>query len=269
MSELTEAVAKHTAKAHKPQHQLKILTLDIETLPNEVWTWGLFNQNISIGQIKEPGRVFAFAAKWVGNREVAFHSDHHDGHHEMLVKVWEMLNEADIVVTYNGISFDIPHLQWEFMQAGLGPPKPYKQIDLLRVVRKQFRAPSNKLDYISQRLGIGHKTHHEGFGLWVDCMAGDEKAWKKMMTYNKQDVRLTEKLYFYLLPWLTSVPHLGQMEGKEHSCPYCGGTKLVRDGTAHAFVTSYRLYQCKNCTAWVRGTKKLQDATQTRPMRIN
>jgi DNA polymerase elongation subunit (family B) len=269
VSKLTEAVEKHTAKAYKPKHDLKILTIDIETVPNDVYTWGLWNQNISISQIKKPGGVFAFAAKWVGKSEVFFHSDHHDGHREMLQAAWDLLNEADVVVTYNGISFDIPHLQWEFVQAGMSPPKPYKQIDLLRVVRKQFRAPSKKLDYISQQLGIGHKTHHSGFELWVKCMEGDEAAWKKMATYNKQDVRLTEKLYHYLLPWLTQVPHLGQMEGNEHSCPYCGGVKLRRDGTAHAFVTSYRLYECLNCHAWVRGTQKLQDATRTRPMKIN
>lgn len=268
MSKLTEAVEAH-AKQHRPQHKLKILTIDIETMPIEAYVWGLWGVNVSIGQIKEPGRVFAFAAKWVGNREVAFHSDHHDGHTAMLQAAWDLLNEADIVVSYNGIGFDIKHLQWEFLQAGMGPPRPYKQIDLLRVVRKQFRIPSNKLDYVAQRLGIGAKTSHAGFSLWVDCMAGDEKAWRKMATYNKQDVRLTEKLYHYLLPWLTAVPHIGQMEGKENSCPYCGGTKLVRDGVAHAFVTSYRLYQCSNCTAWVRGTAKLQDATRTRPMGIS
>ncbi|HEX9229702.1 MAG TPA: hypothetical protein VF885_24155, partial [Arthrobacter sp.] len=99
--------------------------------------------------------------------------------------------------------------------------------------------------------------------------AGDEAAWKKMGTYAKQDVRLTEKLYHYLLPWLTAVPHMGQMAGVEHSCWACGGDKLERDGVAFAFVSSYRLYQCKNCHAWVRGNTRLQDATTTRQQKVN
>lgn len=265
MSELAAAIRK-TAK---PKHNVRVLFFDIETRPHEVYTWGLWDQNVGISQITRPGQVFGFAAKWLGNKETKFYSDFAMGHEPMIVQAWMMLNEADIVVTYNGISFDIPHMQREFLMAGLLPPKPYKQIDLMRVAKRQFKFASNKLDYISWQLGLGRKTSHEGFELWVKCMADDPKAWAKMATYAKQDVKLTEKLYHYLLPWLVNVPHIGQMDGAEHSCWACGGTKLTRDGTAYANVTSYRLYQCQGCGAWVRGSTKLQEATTTRQQRIN
>lgn len=267
MSELADALQK--VMTGKPKHNVRVLFFDIENAPHDVYTWGLFNQNVGIGQIVEPGRVFGFAAKWLGEKEAYFYSDQEHTHEGMVKEAHRLLSEADVVVTYNGIGFDIPHMQREFLLAGLLPPKPYKQIDLLRVVRRQFKFASNKLDFVSQQLGIGHKTHHEGFPLWVKCMAGDERAWKKMAVYAKQDVKLTEKLYHYLLPWLTAVPHLGQMDGSDHSCWACGGTKLRRDGTAFAFVTSYRLYQCQNCGAWVRGSTKLQDATTTRQQKVN
>ena len=256
-------------KVTGPKHNLRVLFFDIENAPHDVHTWGLFNQNVGIGQIIQPGRVFGFGAKWLGEKDVLFYSDHEHGHEDMVKAAWDLFNEADVIVTYNGISFDIPHMQREFLLAGLNPPRPYKQIDLLRVIRKQFKFASNKLDFVSQQLGIGHKTSHEGFGLWVKCMAGDPKAWARMARYCKQDVKLTEKLYHYLRPWLTAVPHLGQMDGASHSCWACGGDKLVRDGVAFAFVTSYRLYQCKNCGAWVRGSTKLQDATTTRQQKVN
>lgn len=266
MSELAEAIQKIA----RPKHNVRVLFFDIENAPHDVYTWGLFNQNVGIGQIVQPGRVFGFGAKWLGEKEVYFSSDHHEESHAHMVEAaWKLLNEADVVVTYNGIGFDIPHMQREFLLAGLLPPKPFKQIDLLRVVRRQFKFASNKLDFVAQQLGIGHKTHHEGFALWVKCMAGDPAAWAKMARYCKQDVKLTEKLYHYLLPWLTAVPHLGQMDGASHSCWACGGTRLKRDGTAFAFVTSYRLYQCQGCGAWVRGSTKLQDATTTRQQKVN
>lgn len=262
-------LAKAMRKLAKPQHNVRVLFLDIENAPHDVYTWGLWKQNVSIAQIVQPGRVFGFSWKWLGEKEVYFYSDNDLGHEDMIKAAHDLLSQADVVVTYNGIGFDIPHLNREFLLAGLLPPKPFKQIDLLRVVRKQFRFASNKLDFVSQQLGLGRKTSHEGFDLWVKCMAGDEKAWAKMGRYAKQDVKLTEKLYHYLLPWLTNVPHIGQMDGAEHSCWACGGTKLTRDGTAFAFVTSYRLYSCNKCGAWVRGSTKLQEATTTRQQRIN
>ena len=269
MSDLEAALRGAAAGKAKPAHNVKVLFFDIETMPHEVYAWGLWDQNVGLSQIIQPGRVFAFAAKWLGEKEVWFHSDYSEGHQGMVEVAWGLLNEADIVVTYNGISFDIPHMQREFLLAGLAPPRPYKQIDLMRVVKKQFKFASNKLDFVSQQLGLGRKTSHEGFDLWVKCMANDAKAWAKMATYAKQDVKLTEKLYHYLLPWLTTVPHVGQMDGEANSCWACGGTKLRRDGVAHAFVTSYRLYQCLKCGAWVRGNQRLQEATTTRQVGIN
>jgi len=269
MTNLSEALENARAPKAKPGHQVKVLFFDIENAPNRVFTWGVWGQNVSLSQIVEPGRVFGFAAKWLGQKEAMFYSDHEHGHEDMVKAAWCLLSEADVVVTYNGISFDIPHMQREFLLAGLLPPRPFRQIDLLRVCRKQFKFASNKLDYVSQQLGLGRKTSHEGFELWVKCMEGDDKAWAKMGRYAKQDVRLTEKLYHYLLPWLTSVPHIGAMDGTERSCWACGSTKLVRDGTGFAMVTSYRLYHCQGCGAWVRGTQPLQDPTGTRQQKVN
>ena len=49
----------------------KVLVIDIETSPNVVYAWGLWDQNIGISQVIEPSRVLCFAAKWVGQKKVA------------------------------------------------------------------------------------------------------------------------------------------------------------------------------------------------------
>ena len=90
---------------------------------------------------------------------------------------------------------------------GLDPPSQFKQLDLLQTTRQQFRFPSNKLDYVSQQLGLGSKTKHMGMEMWRDCMDGCPKAWKIMKRYNMQDVRLTEKYYKRLLPWIKNHPN--------------------------------------------------------------
>jgi uncharacterized protein YprB with RNaseH-like and TPR domain len=113
-----------------------------------------------------------------------------------------LLDLADVVMTWNGRKFDIPHLNREFLGLGFSPPSPYQQIDLYQVVKKNFLFPSNKLQYVSQALGLDGKVAHEGHGLWVACMEGDPEAWALMERYNKQDVWMLEEIYGRVQPWI-------------------------------------------------------------------
>jgi hypothetical protein len=266
MGAFAKKVAPKIAPAAVPQ--VRILTLDIENAPNLAHVWSLFNQNVSLAQLQEVATVISVAAKWYGEKEVMFWSDHHDGHAVMVEKIHALVSEADLIVGYNSAGFDMKHLNREFILAGLNPPAPYKNVDLLQTVRKQFKFASGKLDHVSQQLGLGKKTSHAGHELWVKCMAGDDAAWDKMRQYNKQDVVLTEKLYDRLRAWIPNHPHLSMFTGNEWGCPVCGNKDLskFRDGTAYTNVQRYRLYQCP-CGHWVRGNKKLIDATQTRSAR--
>lgn len=248
---------------------LKVLTLDIENRPNVVHTWGLFNQNIGINQVIQPAGTFGVAYKWYHESKPAFLSDFHDGHEEMVLKTHQLMSEADIICTYNGVSFDLPHLQREFVLMGLPLPKPSAQVDLLKVVRKQFRFTSNKLDFVAQQFGLGSKTSHEGHSLWIRCLNDDPDAWATMKKYAMQDVALTEKLYDRLRGYIPNHPHLGQWSGKPWSCPNCGHADISkhRTGTAHTNVQRYRAYECPKCGVHIRGNKKLLDPTETRVSR--
>lgn len=246
--------------------QNRVLILDIETRPALAYVWGLFNQNIGIGQLEDSGAVMGVGFKWLGDRAVTFVSDHEHGHEEMLRLTWEAVSSADVVVHFNGDSFDMKHLNWEFVQAGLGKPKPYRSIDLLKVVRQNFRPISKKLDHVSQALGLGAKMQHEGFGLWRACINGDAKAWGRMGRYCKQDVRLTEELLVRLLQWLPGSAHIGLMVGAERACPNCGGDDFAKAGSAFTALTEYALYRCNGCGTWVR-TNYVKSRTAMRPVR--
>lgn len=241
----------------------KILTLDIETSPNLAHVWSLWNVNVGLSQLRDSGQVISFAAKWFGDRKVFFHSDFHDGHPAMVRAAHALLDEADVLVHYNGNTFDIPHLNAEFARAGMTPPSPYKQVDLLRVVKSNFRFPSNKLQYVSTALGLEGKLQHAGHELWVKCMADDPKAWNIMRRYNKQDVVLTEKLYEKLLPWAGGHPHTGlyAVDGARECCARCGSEDLERRGFAYTPLGKFQQYRCKGCGGWSRGGKRLEAVT--------
>ena len=242
----------------------RILILDIETSPNLAHVWGIWQQNVALNQIAETGRVLSFAAKWYGEKAVHFQGDFDfdlevlGRHDEMVHAAWEMLDEADIVVHYNGTSFDIPHLNREFALAGLTPPSPYKQVDLLQVARRQFRFVSNKLDHVSREFGVGGKVNTGGFELWLGCLAGDPKAWRKMRRYNINDVKITEAVYSAMLPWITNHPHVGLYgdDPEKNVCGRCEG-RLQRRGFATTQLGKFQRYQCQTCGGWSRGAKRV------------
>jgi ribosomal protein S27AE len=231
----------------------RILTLDCETSPIEAHAWGLWQQNISINQIMKPTRMISFAAKWYGVKKTEFYSVYHDTAEVMVQKAWELIDQADILITFNGISFDMKHLNREFVTAGLTPPSPVQHIDLLNVVKKNFRFPSNKLQYVTTALGLSGKVGHEGHGLWVRCLAGDEDAWKLMRKYNIGDVVLTEQLYDRLLPWVTNHPNIDS-----DGCPNCGGVEMAKEGFAFTNQGKYQRYRCTTCGKWSRSGKSVE-----------
>jgi hypothetical protein len=235
---------------------MKILLLDIESSPNTAHVWGLWQQNVSINQLMESSYVLCYAAKWLGEDEIFFDSVHKSKPKKMLKGIHVLLDEADAVVHYNGTKFDIPTLNKEFILHSYNPPSPYKQIDLLRVVRSNFRFPSNKLDYVSQRLGLGSKQEHEGHDLWVKCMNGDKNAWKRMESYNIQDVVLLENLYHRILPWIKNHPNKNVYDDIQ-GCPSCGSSHLQKRGTAVSASGTYQRYQCRSCGSWAQGTKTI------------
>lgn len=237
---------------------MKILTLDIETAPNTAHVWGIWRQNIGLNQLLESGYVMCFAAKWHNQKRVEFYSIHHDGRMEMLEAAQRLMSEADAIVTWNGISFDIPTLNRELWLEGMLPPSPGKQIDLLRVVRRRFRFLSNKLQHISTEKGLGGKLKHAGHEMWMKCMLGDDAAWKKMARYNKQDVVLTEQLYDELLPWIDNHPHRGLYEGGDSDgCPGCGGSELRKEGFLYTSSGKYQRWQCKDCGTWSSSCRRI------------
>ena len=241
---------------------MRILFIDIETTPMTSYTWGLWQQNVSLSQIIDSTEMMCFGARWYGEKKVHFKSIYHHGKKEMLQSVHNLLDEADVVVGWNSASFDTKHLKRELLEAGMKPPSPFKDMDLMRTVKSEFRFPSNKLDYVAQKLGVGAKVQHSGFELWVKCMANDKKAWAEMKKYQIQDVNLLIDLYEILKPWMKNHPNVALYDGIGDGCTNCGSTHLLKRGYARTGTASYQRYQCQSCGKWLRGAELVSKTTK-------
>lgn len=249
---------------------MRILLLDIETAPHRVYVWGLYGQDVALNQIEEPGYTLCWAAKWYKSRKMLFASIRHNGAADMIQRIYDLMAEADAIVHYNGNKFDIPTLNQEFMQQKLTPPTPSAQIDLYLTAQRRFRLASNKLDFVAQTLNVGNKLPHKGMELWRGCMAGNVADWNTMERYNKQDVRLLERVYTKLIPWIPNHPNQGNYLNRSDTCPNCGGHKMRSEGLRYTQQRQYRRLHCMSCGAWARGAiaekRTRKDGSAIRPL---
>lgn len=246
----------------------KILTVDIETQRAIVETFSLWSTFTHIDRVIKPSRILCFAAQWRGDDRVLFHmawdDDDDDAYDRMINAAWKLLNEADIVVTYNGDRFDLQWFNAEFERLRLGPPSPYKSLDLVKVTKKQFKQGllSMKLDW-SARIFLGdRKTPHGGTDLWHDIRYGvraERRAAQKVMReYCEHDTVLTGRLLERWLPWSNINMGIYHDDGFPH-CSKCGGTDMHRDGFHYTGAGKFQQYQCndKSCRGWSKGSKRL------------
>lgn len=235
----------------------KILILDIETAPNIAYVWRFFKENVGAKQVIENSYMLSFAAKWLGEKEIYYEDLSNQHEKDMLRVLHGLLDSADIVVAHNGDGFDIPHIQGRFVLHGLQPPSPYKQVDTVKVAKKEFNFPSNSLEYLSTVLDLpikkgGHKKF-PGFELWLGVLRNDPEAWKEMKEYNIQDIQTLELLYLKFLPYMRFHPNIGVFDNHDHPvCPKCGSNHIQYRGYAHTNVSRFRRFQCNDCGGWGR-----------------
>lgn len=245
----------------------KILILDIETAPIESYTWGLWDQNVGVEQIKTEWSVISYAAKWFNNAKIYYGdtsgrgSRHIRNDKAILGDIWKLLDEADWVVAQNGNSFDVKKINARLLMHGYGPYSPIRVIDTLTVAKRHFGFTSNKLAWMTKHLTDHPKDAHQefpGFELWIQCMADNPRAWKAMKTYNIGDVLGTEKLYKRVRPWISQHPNMGAYSiGEVMLCPKCGSDEVTKQGTRTTQQGQYQQYKCGSCGGWSRGKTML------------
>lgn len=237
----------------------RILLFDIETAPILGYVWGLWDQNIALNQIKSDWHILSWAAKWLGDppSKVMYKDQRHsksiEDDKQILKKLWSLLNEADIVITQNGVAFDSKKTNARFILNGMKPPSLYRHIDTLKLAKKHFAFTSNKLEYMTEKLCKKYKKlKHKKFGgfeLWKECLAGNRKAWDEMKKYNIHDVLALEELYNKLAPWGTPVDFNVFNKNHAHVCN-CGSNNLKREGYSLTNAGKFQRFSCKECGAW-------------------
>lgn len=244
----------------------KILVFDIETSPLKAYVWSRWKQNIHLEQTISEWFMLTWSAKWLFSTDVMSNrltpEEVLNEDDSRIVKgIWELINEADIIIAHNGERFDTPRLNSRFIINELNPPSPYQQIDTLKAAR-EFGFSSNKLDALATYFGIETKLRTD-FELWSKCMDGDEESLKYMEEYNRKDVDILEEVYLRIRPWIKRHPNISlYLETNKLTCSNCGSDKIVpTDRFYYTAAGKYKVYKCA-CGTHTRGRKNLYDKSK-------
>lgn len=233
----------------------KILSWDIETLPNTIARYSLWHQG-DPSCILEERSIICIAYKWLHEKKTHLISventkDVHDDK-SVLRKFRRVHDQADMTVAHNGNKFDLPVVNSRLVYWNMPPLTRNLRYDTLSTAKRVFSFNSNRLDYLGQFLGVGGKRETPK-GLWLDCLKGDAKAIKEMGQYCKRDVKLLEDVYLKLKPFDENHPNLnvfGNMDVPR--CPGCQSDNVVKWGFTGTKTQRYQRYRCKDCGMYPR-----------------
>lgn len=254
-------------KPPRGERGLKILFMDIENAPHLGYMWSLWDFTTPLNMVRKYGYILSWSAKWMGHGRVMNDSiiKHRkptakDGEYtweddfEVTASLRRMLDQADIVIGHNMKKFDVKTFNTSAIRHGIMPPSPYQVVDTLTIAKAHFKFPSNRLDELGKILKCGRKVAHAGFTLWLDCMNGVKKAFKKMVKYCDQDVLLVEEVYHKLLPFVTNHPNVAINDYSETGgcmCSKCGSEDITHTtNLKHTKVASYQVFFCNECFSW-------------------
>lgn len=273
--EIQYSKSEVTLKNHLP----KVLVLDIETAPIRAAMWSMWQKGFGLNQIESDWFILSAAAKWLGESEDKIQYEdmrgivdtENDTH--ILDMLWKLLDEADVVLTQNGIKFDIPKVRARMVLNGYKPFSPVKHIDTLQIAKREFNFTSNKLAYMTDKLCKKYKKldhgKFAGFELWAEMLKDNLEAFQECETYNKYDILSLEELYFAIAAWDTKHVNFNLYHDKEEHVCRCGSRAVKEDGFAYTGVSKFQQYRCLDCGATTRGRVNLFDKEKRKSLHMN
>ena len=263
----------------------KLMTYDIETSYLKARIWRLGEQRLNYSQLEhgyEMYKIWTISYKWYDKKEIVTLTGKN-----AIKQFDEQVKKADVVIGKNNQRFDDKYINTQRMLAGELPMPQWALIsdDLEKQLRKFFVFPSCSLDAISKLFGLGGKIKMEWedwvdidqyekvkeflklskvklnskvveayslltFGLpLVKVIKAGQAAWKKMIFYNKKDVRDTENILRKVLPYIqlrhnAAVKINPAIKKDDKCCILCGSSNISPTRIITVGKTKYQEFYC-------------------------
>lgn len=240
----------------------RILILDVERIDgiSEQHWWSrddLKNRYIHYETVKRHPRITILCAKWYDRPEIIQLAEwDQGGRKKFLREIHRLIAQADILVGHYIDGADIPWIKHDLhVEANLPVLPPFKTVDTLKVIRKEFGqgAPFKALEAFCNIVGLPSKTDFYDRHAMERAVAGSAEDRERLVPYCAGDVVATQGLYDWLRPHIRNHPALfvaGQ--DKLTTCNRCGSDTEPTPRRYVANVLTYSMRKCKACEGYSR-----------------
>lgn len=252
----------HTS-ADFPHSHIKILFLDIETLPSIMVSYSRKTSYISPKQIIQHGMMASFQYAY-GRGEVINMNLRDMGcipdsgvirpdHALPLVEFMRnLVEDADIVIGHNGKRFDIGKLYSYLIKHECAPMHQPDVFDTLQAARRIGMHESNTLDDLAHYYGIRRKlAGGMSYDVGIKALCGDAETWQKIIDYGDNDVDMLRELYLKIRPHSIGNLHPNMnlfFEDHKTRCVVCGSSNVEWSNMKkRATVQAHNKLVCKCC----------------------
>lgn len=187
-----------------PRHARRganILYFDLEVSKSKFYSYGTHvpSTYLNIDDLIQEYYIIAWSASYIGQDKiysgcVTSEQARMWNDKDILRPLRDLMASADILAGHNVDRYDIKRANTRFLVNGIEPilvncADGKKTYDTLKIARSKFSFESNKLDYISQRLGFRPKDDIRNVDWLKIVNTGDEATLKKVSKYCRGDVR--------------------------------------------------------------------------------
>ena len=172
-----------------------ILYFDIEVSKSLYFNYGakVPSKYMNIDDLVHEYYIICWSASYVGSDKVFSECvtskdarNWSDG--KILLPLMKLMESADIIAGHNVDAFDVKRVNTRLLLNGMNPVIGKKTLDTLKIARSKFTFESNKLDFISQRLGFRPKDDIRNDDWLKIVKTGDKATLEKVNTYCQGDV---------------------------------------------------------------------------------
>lgn len=252
----------------------KVLFIDLEVAPSLTAAFSRFKAFASPDHVIKEPYIILYSYAWGADGGVftdhILHDQCDDDTPDLLLteRLWELLDEADVVVAHN-LSFDEGWVNQQMCKYDLPPPSKYQKVCTLKALKKAFKLPSNSLAASTQYFDIERKRDNSGISLWLRCMERDKDAVEDMKFYCEGDIIALQSLYKKILAYIPQHPNMSHYYDDNHvRCRSCGSKEMVAIEGKYQYTTlsRFKTLRCEGCGAVSRERKNTHSKSKMKSM---